>query len=172
MIRWRQYVDDFTKHYDAVKGRLLESDSKECGPFLIATQKPEEAPWHLDWAVLFSNGYYMRVTESYRRLGRPTPGFGERHYFSYHYGEPREDVDQKGFPLTLNAPNAILRVDNDPYGPHIHAGSPEHIYQDRVEGFAILTAEWPEFLEAVIEHRAKNRPLVDLLNITIRTPNA
>lgn len=167
MIRWKDYVGQFKERYDALKDRIVESDSTECGPFLKSTGKPNMAPWTMDWAVIFADGNYVRVKEAFRQVAKSKAG--ERHHLSYHYGPAGATRDNRGIPVTDDAPPAELRIDEDRWGrPHIHMNSKAHIYQDRIIGYTIRDADVSGFLEAVIEHRRTNKLLTELLNIKVR----
>lgn len=172
MMFWRDYVDWFTGHYDVLKVDLLEQGSMECGPILEAKDRkyPASAPFGMDWAIIYSDGKYLRVKEAYNRMGRPNIGAGVREHFSYHYGVAHPERNADGFPLTQapNTPAAELRIDMDRRrDPHIHLNSEEHIPQERVQGYSIKDADMIEFLKAVAKHRQTKEPLPKLLNITV-----
>jgi hypothetical protein len=174
MTQWPLYLKRFQEEYEHLKGDLLELGSVECrgGPLVKPTdmRHPNEAPWRVDWAVVYPNGKYFRVKESFRRYGFPQ-GSGKREHFSFHYGVPHPDCDARGFPKSRpddNPPLADLRIDLDKdLKPHIHVHSGEHIYQDRVVGFDIENADKVLFLEAVIQHRKTGVPLTELLKIKV-----
>jgi len=167
MIRWNEYLAQFKADYDILKGELLEAGCTECCPFLGATQRPMTAPWTMDWAVLFNDGYYVRIKENYRAL--PKSNAGERDHFSYHYGLQHTVKDSRGIPKTQGAPKPVLRIDVDRNPPHIHMNGEDHIEQARVKGYIIKNADLVQFLRAVIEHRkSKTKSLADLLNISVR----
>lgn len=174
MTQWPLYLKRFQEEYDRLKGDLLEVDSVECrgGPLIRATDKryPNEAPWRIDWAVIYPNGKYFRVKESFRRYGSPS-GSGRREHLSFHYGKPHPEFDALGYPKSRpadNPPVADLRIDIDKdLKPHIHVKSIEHIYQDRVVGYDIENADMIVFLEAVIQHRKNGVPLTELLKIEV-----
>jgi hypothetical protein len=172
MMFWGAYTHWFQIHYDVLKVDLLESGSQECGPILEAKDRkyPASAPFGVDWAVIYGDGKYFRVKEAWNRVGHPPIGGGVRSHFSYHYGDahPRRDAD--GFPLTQepDTPDADLRIDMDStLVPHIHINSPDHIPQNRVQGYSISDASMVDFLRAVIRHRKTQEPLHDLLKITV-----
>jgi hypothetical protein len=172
MISWGDYSSWFRSQYVLLTPELLEPGSIECnnGPTLGATSQPRQAPWIVDWAVIFKDGKYFRVKESFRRLGYPNSGYGERQHFSYHYGLAHPTLDSAGFPGTdgPSIPNADLRIDLDKNRkPHIHINSPAHIEQHRVQGYSIKDADMIQFLKAVIEHRKSNVALRQLLNIRV-----
>jgi hypothetical protein len=167
MISWNEYCTQFKSDYDALKDELLEAGCDERGPFLGATQSPMRAPWTMDWAVLFNDGYYVRVKETYRQL--PGSNNGERHHLSYHYGSANPMKDARGIPVSRGAPKPVLRIDVDTHFPHIHMNGDDHIDQARVKGYIIKNADMVQFLRAVIEHRkTRTIPLGDLLNISVR----
>jgi hypothetical protein len=161
MILWAEYVKWFTGHYDVLKLDLLEAKDRRF---------PASAPFGVDWAVLFEDGNYFRVKETFNRMGRPRVGMGVREHFSYHYGRAHPNVDAEGFPLTQehDTPVANLRIDVDRrLDPHIHVNSTDHIPQTRVSGYTIRDADMIAFLKAVIRHRKTKEPLHEILQITI-----
>jgi hypothetical protein len=172
-MRWESYKTWFTQRYDKIVSDLLEPGAVECngGPIVTPTVAwfPKEAPWRTDWAIIFTDGKYVRVKESYRRDG--SPGSGVREHFSFHYGVAHPEMDARGFPKSNpkdNPPIADLRIDIDKsLIPHIHVNSPEHLGQAQVEGFSIQDAEMFEFLEAVRDHRKTGDALTDLLKIRL-----
>lgn len=168
MTSWASYLDRFQKEYAVLKTELLKDCSEEIGPFLRPTATPGEAPWLLDWAVIFSDGNYMRVKESFRRCGQPHSGLGQRLHFSYHYGLASQDRDASGFPDINNSHN-ILRIDEDRYGPHLHTKSEDHIPQERVMQYNIHEADPFQFVKMLIEHRKSGENLLELLNITVQS---
>lgn len=162
----------FTGLYDELKSDLLEPGHIECGPILEPKDRkfPMSAPFGVDWAVRYGDGHYFRVKETFNRMGRPTPGLGQREHFSYHYGKAHSLVDTDGFPITRGAdiPVADLRIDVDRrLDPHIHVNSPEHLTQDRIQGYSIKDADMLSFLKAVRRHRKDKAPLDELLGIKI-----
>lgn len=173
MIRWEDYLKQFTEGYDTLKPRLLESGSKECngGPILTPRLTPKpEAPWKAEWAVIFLDGKYFRVKECFNRKGYPHSGAGEREHFSFHYGKAHQNLDTDGYPdiRAADTPVADLRIDLDRNRmPHIHINSEEHIPENRVSGYSIRDASMFQFLEAVAEHRRTKEPLTALLRITV-----
>ena len=169
---WGGYVNWFTDQYDALKVDLLEQGSVECGPILEVKDRkyPASAPFGVDWAVIYSDGKYLRVKEAYNRMGRPNIGAGVREHFSFHYGTAHPQRDDNGFPLirSLDTPAADLRIDVDRrLDPHIHLNSEEHITQNRVQGYSIKDADMFEFLRAVVKHRQTKEPMHQLLNIMV-----
>jgi hypothetical protein len=174
MISWSQYVKDFTELYDSLKTELLETGCVECGPFLQPKERkyPASAPFGVDWAVIYQDGHYFRVKESFNRMGRPQAGLGKREHFSYHYGVAHTDQDADGFPLTQDpaTPPAHLRVDVDGrLDPHIHILTEDHIPQARVSGYSIANADIETFLQAVAKHRKDGTPVHELLGIKVTT---
>jgi hypothetical protein len=167
MVSWNEYRAQFEADYDALKGELLETGCDERGPFLGATERPMRAPWKMDWVVLFNDGYFVRVKETYRPL--PKSKAGQRDHFSYHYGLANTVKDGRGIPKILGAPKPVLRIDVDRNHPHIHMNGEDHIEQARVKGYIIKNADLVQFMRAVIEHRkTRTKSLADLLNISVR----
>jgi hypothetical protein len=126
----------------------------------------------MDWAVIFSDGKYFRVKESFKPIGYASSRVGEREHFSFHYGTAHPQLDPRGYPHTkpnMNPPAADLRVDIDKnLIPHIHVGPENHLLQNRVQGYDIRNASVADFLEAVRQHRkTPAESLTKLLNITI-----
>src|SRR5450432_1863648 len=118
MIRWKTFHEHFAAQYASIKNTLLEPKSTECGPYLRTTGAPHQAPWVLDWAVIFADNNYVRVSESYRRCGHPYAGAGESHHLSYHYGQAHSEREDRGFPRKTKVPEALIRIDIDRMGPH------------------------------------------------------
>jgi len=171
MILWQAYLNLIQTQYELLKGELHEPDHVEIGPILEAKDRkfPASAPFGMDWAVIYSDGKYFRVKESYNRCSLPSIGAGRRAHFSFHYGGACPRRDSEGFPLTQepDTPHADLRIDLDYRGPHIHVGTPEHIPQDRVKGYTIQDAAVEMFLRAVAKHRKTGESLTDLLGIKV-----
>ena len=171
MILWQAYLNSVTRQYDLLKGDLLEPGHVEIGPILQSKDRrfPASAPFGMDWAVIYADGKYFRVKEAYNRSGPPVIGAGVRATFSFHYGGACSRCDSDGFPLTRESdtPHADLRIDLDWLGPHIHVNSPEHIPQDRVQGYSIRDADVVQFLRAVAKHRKTGEPLPNLLGIKV-----
>jgi len=174
MVSWVRYSREFSEQYDLLKADLLEPGCRECcgGPTLKATDTnyPEAAPFRSEWGIVFSDGYYFRVYESFARMGAPNTGLGKRRHFSFHYGKASDKLDFDGFPEVRkpDTPVADLRIDLDRHNkPHIHLLSPDHIYQDEVCGYSIQDADMFSFLRAVIEHRRAAKTLPELLGIEV-----
>lgn len=173
MMWWHDYLNWFTVNYDLRKNDFLET-GKECGlgPELRPTRGrlALAAPWRSEWGVVFDDGYYFRVKESFNVIGRPNVGAGLREHFSFHYGRAHASQDSRGYPLMRepDTPPADLRIDIDGnLDPHIHLDSVDHIPQSRVQGFSIRDADMFAFLDAVRNHRKTGETLAELLNITV-----
>lgn len=139
------------------------------GPILRPTSSQGPVPWKLDWALLFQDGNYLRITENYRPLPR-TRGFprGERDHFSFHFGKDPGPRDARGFPRrVLNDPGTILRIDLDRRGPHIHFAGDNHIPQSRVEGMIIESFDLFVFLAAVQNHYKTGKGLDEILGFKV-----
>jgi hypothetical protein len=181
MMWWEAYVRWFTEHYDALSPDLIEVGAVECngGPSLRTTDArfPRSAPWRAEWAVIYPDGYYFRVKECFKPIGAASSRPGEREHFSFHYGRAHPELDRQGYPKTqpsTNPPDADLRIDIDSrpdidgrLRPHIHVGSREHLWQNRVQGYDIEKASMVDFLIAVRQHRKTKEALTDLLKITV-----
>jgi hypothetical protein len=176
MARWQEYLREFRALYAALSPDLLEPGAVECngGPDLRCTDPrfPNKAPWRMDWAVIYGDGKYFRVKESFKPVGCASSRVGEREHFSFHYGTAHLELDQRGYPHTMptmNPPVADLRVDLDKnLVPHIHVGSRVHLLQNSVQGYDIGNASVRDFLEAVRQHRKNPAELLTkLLNITV-----
>ena len=172
MIRWPVYRKMFAERYNLLKGDFLVSGAVECKGGPSARSTLGKAPWRVEWGVIFGDGYYFRVKESFRVMGYPHPGAGERAHFSFHYGKAHPELDVDGYPrkrIADNPPVPELRIDLDRNRkPHLHVGSKAHIYQHRIDGYTIEDAEMFRFLEAVRDHRKSKTPLLDLLGIRIK----
>ncbi len=180
MIRWPEYSQQFQELYDSLKGRILEHDAQECGPFLTTTAKhPSVAPWRLVWCIIFSDGNYMKVKETFSRCPAPYVGVGQREHFSFHYGPTPRGRDSFGMPTSNNHRDGIIRIDKHEISStqtnkipkaHLHLNGEQHIPQERVQGFLIEEAKVGNFVEALINHRQTGQKIDDILCITVRPP--
>ena len=170
MQRWSDYRTTFQQRYDRLKGSILQSGSTEIGPFINPISKGHTgAPWRTDWAIIFSDGLYVRAKECFGRCAGFPPQMGQRQSLSFHYGEAHAGRDNSGMPLLANAPAAIIRIDLDPrQGPHLHYEGEDHIPQSRVDGFSISDADLFNFMEAISQHRRNGVSLLPLFNIKLR----
>ena len=178
MILWPDYRTWFEENYNKRVLELLEQGATECngGPLLRPTdvRYPKQAPWRAEWAIIYPDGKYFRVKELFRPVknSRKVVGkHGERECFCFHYGNAHPELDPKGYPKTDRAsgpPPADLRIDlHADQKPHIHVGTVEHIYQERVTGIKIADSGMFDFLAAVVEHRKSGKPLTDILQIAV-----
>jgi hypothetical protein len=145
------YKDNFDTRRAALR---FSSTVKQLGGNCIAKSRPAMPPWIVDWAVLYSNGFHLRVKEYFVSKSHPHFDEGERKHFSYQYGVT-SDVDEKGMPRTLAKKDNVIRLELDRTDkPHMHLGDTDHIYQEDLTGtFVINNIELFEFVEAVETHR-------------------
>lgn len=143
----------------------LERGAQEIGPLLRPTNPAGTVPWQLIWAVLFSDGLHVKITENHC----PTrcAGVGVRNHFAFHYGQTSASLDPRGLPIKAKGLTTILRVDCDRKGPHIHYGGQDHIPQARVRGLDIVNLGLFDFVDAVMVNRRTGRLLDEILNFTV-----
>ena len=152
--------DDYSRWLSAEHSKAmleLHYDDVQAGPYLDCTIIPNKPPWQLNWAVKFSDGKFLRITENWfrRRIHGSVAGvFGAREHFSFHYGPANPLCDADGLPIRSVAFPAIFRIDCDRHGPHLHYLGQDHIPQSRVKNFRILETDPFHFFRAVLSHRA------------------
>lgn len=127
----------------------------------------------MDWALLFPEGRYVYVSERWyplkewppRRLRR-----GRRKHFSYHFGPANPKLQANGIPERDKKNNpAIIRIDCDRWGPHMHFhGEADHIQQPRVGGMVIEDCDPFVFVRAVLEHRNTSASFDSILNFKVK----
>jgi hypothetical protein len=139
----------------------------EAGPYCDPTILPNEPPWKMEWAVIFADGMSLRVTENWFKRKPMARGFGFRQHFSFHYGPANPTCDPHGIPIRSDAYPAIIRVDCDRHGPHLHYQGDDHIPQSRVKKFRISDAEPFAFVRAVLEHRATGSEFHKILKFEV-----
>jgi hypothetical protein len=157
---YEQWLDD--EHSKFVVG----SECTQLGPFLTPTIDPNKPPWQMEWAIVFDDGLFFRVTENWFKR-KSMGGRGIRHHHSFHYGPANPDRDQYGIPKRSAAYPAIIRVDVDRRGPHLHYAGNDHIPQNKVKGFDIADAEPFVFAEAVMQHRRTGESFEKILKFTL-----
>lgn len=159
---YAQYDKWLQEQYSKI---VLEPNCVEAGPYLDPTINPNKPPWKMEWAVIFDDGMYFRVTENW--TNRKGVGSGYRKHFSFHYGVANPIRDQDGIPCRSPAYPAIIRIDCDRNGPHLHYSGEDHIQQSRVKSFRISDAEPFEFVRAVMEHRTTGKPFNEIINFQV-----
>jgi hypothetical protein len=126
----------------------------------------------MDWAVFFPDGMHAKLQERWYPVGRRLAGRvlkGYREHFSFHYGPTNAHRDSEGFPVRDKVGHpAIIRIDRDKYGPHIHFhDEADHIPQSRVAGMIIDDADMFDFVRAVLEFRRSGRGFDDIMGFTV-----
>jgi hypothetical protein len=146
----------------------LEEGCTSIGPFATPTLV-NQAPWEMDWTVLFTDSHYLRVKEHWYRRGVHLGGVGYRRTFSFHYGPTNPDRDEDGIPLPSGEYPAIIRIDEDDdwRGPHMHFCGENHIPQTRVKGLPITRLDPFEFIRAVIKQRRTNAGFDNILGFKV-----
>jgi hypothetical protein len=146
----------------------LEPGCSVTGPFVNFTEHPDLPPWTFELYIFFSDGAYVRIWEMFGRIaGNRTQG--QRLQSSYHYGPVPARCDSQGLPLWSSSDPRVIRIDRDDWhGPHMHYGGEDHIPQNRVDNMVIEDMTLTVFLTAVLEHRASQRPLNEILRFRIR----
>ncbi len=144
----------------------------EIGPLHNPTVLPGVPPWNMDWLVKFPDGKQVYLYERWRPRRSPspsTPMLGERFAFSFHYGTSTPLRRLNGFPARdkTNHP-AIIRIDLDLYGPHLHFhGELPHIQQANVRGMTIGDVGPFDFIRAVLKHRETGADFDAIMNFTV-----
>lgn len=134
-----------------------------------ALGNPDSSPWRSDFAVIYRDQMYVRVSEYYRQLPECNGGGGCLQYFSYHYGPCTDDRDSKGFPIFSE--KFELRIDIDRRcGRHIHYMKESHIPEARLPGLDFDSIDPFEFIRAVEEHRKSLKPLHEILGFKVEPP--
>lgn len=101
-------------------------------------------------------------------MAHPRYREGERLHFSYQYGATTS-WDAKGMPRTASDHDTVIRVDRDPWGPHIYYQGRNHIKQEDLGGsFIIDNAEVFEFIDAVQTQRQSRCEMHDVLLFTVK----
>lgn len=136
------------------------------GPKIYSLGQPDAAPWQLDWAIIFSDGKHIRVTENYCQLSKTFKGAGKRQYLSYHYGDCSPDRDEEDFPKFIE--QVDLRIDIDETSKkHIHYDAEDHIPEVRVNGLKFDKICPFTFIRAILEHRNTGRALHEIIGFTV-----
>lgn len=162
-MRYGEYAAWFDEQYKKLR---FEPDCTQVGPLCVPTPiaKP---PWKLDWCVRFSDQMHLKVKERWWPRPVRLGGLGYRKHFAFHYGQTNPDSDLDGFPLRDNTFHSVIRIDHDPYGPHLHFGGEDHIFQPRITGFDLSNADLFEFVRAVQRHRETGETFDKILNFTV-----
>jgi hypothetical protein len=145
-------------------GIALESGFTLIQPVLTALG--DSPPWVLDFAIMYSDGMYIRIGETYRALPRRDGGGGRLHHFSYHYGRHMGGFKADGFPAF--ASECEIRIDIDPVNNrHIHYQMEDHIPEARLPGLDFDTIDPFKFILAIEEHRRALKPLHEIFGFTV-----
>lgn len=137
------------------------------GPFLDAARDPAP-PWSLDFAIVYDDSMYIRISENYRALSKNEGGGGCLQYFSYHYGPCTTERDEDGFPVFLE--DCELRIDIDRWSKrHIHYAGENHVPEVRLPGLDFNKISPFDFIRAVEEYRATQMALHELLGFKVET---
>jgi hypothetical protein len=143
----------------------------EIGPLHNPTILPSSPPWNMDWAILFPDGKYAYAKERWypASISRPRgANWGHRQHFSFHYGTANPARDSRGIPLPDNIHfPAVIRIDKDQWGPHLHFGGENHIPQTRIQGMTIEDADPFDFMRAVLEHRTTGANFDAVMNFQV-----
>jgi hypothetical protein len=94
-----------------------------------------------------------------------------RMHFSFHYGTTGTNFRANGFPARDKAKHpAIIRIDKDAYGPHIHFhDEADHIPQSRIDGMIIEKVDPFDFVRAVLQHRKTNEDFDSIMKFKVTT---
>jgi hypothetical protein len=156
------YYLDYVRWLSAEHSKIvLDPGAIEVGPLHNYTQTPSSPPWNMDWLVRFSDAHHAYLKERWwpeTIASHRSANFGYRKHFSFHYGPTNPATDAKGYPVRDPGKfPPIFRIDCDKHGAnkaHIHMHGNRHIYQNRIQGFIIKTADPFDFMKAVLEYRA------------------
>jgi hypothetical protein len=162
-----RYEAWFREEYDKFQMPLL---AKECGPFIGPTSSfPDRPPWKLEWWIVYADGNFVKLQESYTRAQIGKPYSGRRQHFSFHYGVHPGRVDSRGCPGLSTQRGTIIRLDNAPdYGDHLHYRGIDHIRQSTIKGnLKILEMSMFTFLEKIEEHRESGRSLEECFDFSL-----
>jgi hypothetical protein len=120
----------------------------------------------LEFAIIYTDGMYIRIYEHYRQLPKSAGGGGCLQYFSYHYGPHVNSFDRDGFPVFTK--DVELRIDVDRWSRrHAHYQKEDHIPEARLPGLDFDAIDPFRFIRAVEDHRREMKPLHEILGFTV-----
>jgi hypothetical protein len=132
----------------------------------IVTALGDCPPWVLEFAIMYSDGMYIRIGETYRPLSRQDGGGGRLQHLSYHYGRHLGGFKADGFPALVN--KCEIRIDIDSlHGRHIHYQGLDHIPEVRTPGLDFDAIDPFRFILAIEEHRKTSKPLHEIFGFTV-----
>jgi hypothetical protein len=143
----------------------------EIGPNYRPTRYPASPPWNMDWAIRFPDGYYAYVYERWYPAGQYVSGQPQRGYrkhFSFHYGPANPVLKPSGIPERSDLFPAIIRIDCDRWGPHLHFLGQDHIDQASVDGMTIQDVCPFQFMRAVLEHRTTRASFDQIFRFAVK----
>lgn len=146
-------------------GITLEPGFTLIGPDLI--EMGDSPPWSLDFAIMYTDGMYVRIGETYRALPRREGGGGRLQHCSYHYGRHSGGFKANGYPAFGN--ECEIRIDIDPiHQRHIHYRGEDHIPEARVSGLDFDSIDPFKFILAIEVYRKTTlKPLHEILGFTV-----
>jgi hypothetical protein len=125
----------------------------------------------MDWAIRFPDNFYAYVYERWWPASAFVPGHSRaarREHFSFHYGPTNPKLTANGIPERDKSKYpAIIRIDCDKNGPHLHFHGEGHIPQARVPGLKILDSDPFIFMQAVIEYRNSGNDFDTILHFKV-----
>jgi hypothetical protein len=162
-------LDAFEKWFDEEYDKVdLEQGARELGPLVRPTVEPGEPPWKLEWCIVFQDGKYIRVAETYEIESRYRGGGAYRTDFSFHYGNFPAGQNRGGWPVWRAENQFDIRIDHDPARKfHIHFNGENHIPQSRVKGMDISLQSVIAFVMSIHEHRRTGKPLDEVFGFTV-----
>ena len=161
--RFADYKAWFQRECDGI---TLESGFTHVGPILDPLPNTDFPPWGLDFAILYTDGMYIRVGEYYRPLPRHAGGGGCLQYLSYHYGPYGDPLGRDGFPVFTK--DVVLRIDIDERSKrHAHYQQEDHIPEARLAGLDFDAIDPFQFIRAVEEHRRDGKSLHEILGFKV-----
>jgi hypothetical protein len=167
-MRFHEYEDWLEREHAAIETEL-EPGCVQVGPFLTPTEYPDSPPWKMEWAVIFPDGNFFRVTENWFARTTSLIRRGERKHFSFHYGPANPLRDAEGLPVRSQNYPAIFRADCDRHSPHLHFAGEDHVGQGRVAGLRIDQLEPFDFARAILKYRATGDGFDTILKFKVTT---
>ena len=136
------------------------------GPFLDCLGD-DSPPWEMDFAIMYQDGMFIRIAETYDPLPKSVGGGGRIRHLSYHYG--RHNGAYKADTTPAFSRQCDLRIDIAPhYGRHIHYNNEDHIVEARIQGLDFDAMDPFKFIRAVEEHRKTSKPLHEILGFEVK----
>ena len=93
-------IADYEAWFDAEEIKLsLEPGSSVIGPDTDPCGTPGQAPWQLNWAIIFpKDNMHIRIKENYAKMKSKYGAAGYRQNLAFHYGLCGDEFDSNGYP--------------------------------------------------------------------------